>query len=408
MLCCLLIALLPGCATPALPTATPEPVKIYFAFPAESADYYNDLIEQFNNEHPAVTIERKTARSRDTWEYLFIEQQVDVFAFSTFDSLFTQLYEEERLLNLSPLIRQSDSTSLDDFYPSVLQPFSIDGSVWAIPSTVDLAVVYYNKDLFDQYGVEYPSFEWTWDDLIRTAQQIRDPDQGIYGFVAYPFATIPFVYQHNGRIFDDWQEPTRTTFDDELTVEALEWYASLIHDYDVMPAPKEADALYGNEGNAGYVFWRRKAGIYVDMLSARGGEAWGPGAEWQMEWGMVPLPSDQQASTLGFAQAYAVLADTEYPDLCWEWLAFLSEQMPAYSIPARRSIVESAAYEERVGGVVADVARYSIDHALILSVAHAEFDRALEDYGQAVHEISNGNVTVLDALTDLQRQVEAR
>ena len=127
-----------------------------------------------------------------------------------------------------------------------------------------------------------------------------------------------------------------------------------------------------------------------------------------MEWGMVPLPVDQQASTLGFAQAYAIMADTKYPDLCWEWLVFLSEQMPAYSIPARRSIVESAAYEERVGGVVADVARYSIDNALILSFAHAEFDQALEEYMQAIIEISNGNVTVLDALTDLQRQVEAR
>ena len=72
----------------------------------------------------------------------------------------------------------------------------------------------------------------------------------------------------------------------------------------------------------------------------------------------------------------------------------------------RRDIARAITAPE--GGVVADVARQSIDSALILSVAHAEFEQALEGYGQAIHEVSNGNVTALDALTDLQRRVEAR
>ena len=123
---------------------------------------------------------------------------------------------------------------------------------------------------------------------------------------------------------------------------------------------------------------------------------------------MVPMPVDQQASTLGFAQACAILADTEYPDVCWEWLMFLHEQIPAYSIPARKSLVESAAFEGRVGGVVADVARASIENALIFSAAHAEFEQALNDYRETIYGISNGNMTASEALTELQWQVEAK
>jgi hypothetical protein len=49
-----------------------------------------------------------------------------------------------------------------------------------------------------------------------------------------------------------------------------------------------------------------------------------------------------------------------------------------------------------------------MDHVLLLSIAHAEFEQALEDYDQAIYQVTNGEVTALDALTELQRQTEAR
>jgi len=41
--------------------------------------------------------------------------------------------------------------------------------VWAIPAGVDMLVMFYNQDLFDQYDVPYPEVGWTWGDFLDTA-----------------------------------------------------------------------------------------------------------------------------------------------------------------------------------------------------------------------------------------------
>jgi multiple sugar transport system substrate-binding protein len=400
----LALALLAGCGALTSPTPTPEPVEINFAFPAYMADYYDQLISQFNEQTPHITVVRKTARSDETWSYLFREKQVDAFVFSSDEELFQELFQEDRVLSLSPLIQEDDTFDLKDFYPSLLEPFSIEGNVWAIPAGVNLGVVYYNKDLLDRYNVAYPEADWTWDDLLMTAMSVRDESEEIYGLSSPTAFAIPFVYQHGGTIVDDWRAPTRLTLDEPLTIEAIEWYASLIHDYDVMPSPQEATQLFGYEGDPGYIYWRNKAGLYLGFFTDRGGETWGPQAKWQMRWGMVPLPRDEQASTLGLVLAYAISSDTRHPEACWEWLTYLSEQTPPYVMPARRSLAESDDYTQQVGKEAATVARAAIQDALIVSnVKIAELGQGAEDFGEVLTEIMNGNVTALEALTELQQ-----
>jgi multiple sugar transport system substrate-binding protein len=396
-----------GCQLVASPTPTPEPVVINFAFPAELAGHYDDLIELFNEEQPAITVERKTARSESTWSYLFQEGEVDVFYFSDND-LFHDRYAEGGVLSLAPLIQQDEAFDADDFYPGTLDPFRLEGELWALPTGVNLGVMYYNVDLFDRYDVAYPRAGWTWDDFLFAATDVRDPDEGVYGFATFPVFSVPFIYQHGGRLMDDPVAPTRTTFDDPLTIEAVEWYASLVHDYEVMPSPEEARAQFGQDGNAAYIFWRGKSAMYLGFFSDRGGESWGQGARWRMLWGMAPLPVDEQASTLGAVQGYALSSDTEHPEACWAWLMFLNEYLPPYVMPARRSLAESAAFEERVGPQVAAVARASIENALIVSDMPARLEGDFEGFVEALEAILNGSTTAMEALTELQRRADSR
>jgi multiple sugar transport system substrate-binding protein len=372
------------------------------------ADYYDELITQFNEQSPHITVVRKTAGSDETWRYLFREKQVDTFVFSSDEELYRELLQDDKVLNLGPFIQEDDTFDLEDFYPSLLEPNRIEGKVWALPAGVNLGVVYYNKDLLDQYNVAYPEADWTWDDLLMTALSVRDESEEIYGLASLPVFAIPFVYQHGGRIVDDWRTPTQLTLDDPLTVEAIEWYAGLIHDYDVMPSPQEATRRFGSDGSPGYVFWRCNAGLYLGFFSDRGGETWGPQAKWQMNWGIAPLPRDERASTLGLVLAYAASSDTRHPEACWEWLTYLSEQIPPYVMPARRSLAESDDYSRQVGEEAAAVARAAIQDALIVSnVQIAGLGEDTEDFGEALTEIMNGSVPALEALTDLQRQVDS-
>lgn len=58
-----------------------------------------------------------------------------------------------------------------------------DGKYYGIPFRATQSVVYYNKDMFDQAGVEYPSDDWTLDEYVETARKMAEwgKDQGIYG-----------------------------------------------------------------------------------------------------------------------------------------------------------------------------------------------------------------------------------
>jgi len=368
-------------------------------------DYYDDLIAQFNEQHPDITVGRRTVLTEETWRYLFDKGEIDTFVVSSQDVTVAALREENAILDLTPLIQMHDF-DMSDYYPSTLDPFEFDGSTWALPAGVNVAVLYYNKDLFDENALPYPQADWTWDDMLRAGLEIRDPDQDIFGLVTFPFMTIPFVYQHGGQIVDDWQAPTRLTLDDPLTVDAIEWFVGLTTDYDVMPSPRTANELFGQDG-ASYVWWRRKAGMYTGFLSERGGETWGPGSQWKMAWGMAPLPHDEASATIGLVHAHGIAWDTDYPDACWEWITFLNEQMPPFTIPARRSMAESDTYRERVGQDTADVALASIEHAMVIDGSQEGVSFDMGQYMEAVTDMLNGDALVMEALSELQTASEA-
>lgn len=56
---------------------------------------------------------------------------------------------------------------------------SKDGDLLSIPNSNDTNVLYYNKDVFDKFGVEYPSDDLTWEDAIELAKKLSGERDGI-------------------------------------------------------------------------------------------------------------------------------------------------------------------------------------------------------------------------------------
>jgi hypothetical protein len=76
-------------------------------------------------------------------------------------------------------------------------------------------------------------------------------------------------------------------------------------------------------------------------------------------------------------------------------------------MPARRTLAESSAYEDRVGSEVAAVARASMEHAVIVNVEGLlSFEEAFEAYDDALEEILQGWATPLEAMTEAQRKAQ--
>ena len=394
---CLLVIPLSGCGRATTP---PEPVTIVFAHPGFDADYYEALVEEFNESYPYITVELAGSGTGDA----------DVFVNSHF--ALSELQEQGNVLSLDPFIEQDASFDLSAFYPGTVEALTSEGEVWAIPAGVNMLVMFYNRDLFDQYGVPYPEIGWTWDDFLNRALALRDPDASLFGYAPTDriLDSLSFIYQHGGRIVDDLQNPTRTTFDDPLTIEALEWYARLIHEYNVAPTQEQLydEDLWG-AGSVLIGVYLNRVGMWIGWLSERGGgrqvsTTW-PG-EWKMRWGMVPLPRDAQSATLTSIEGYFVSSQAQHPDACWQWISFLSEQTPYRLMPARKSLAESAAYEQQVGSDVAAVAWASVESAMVPSPRLVEFGGVWGIFWRALDAIISGRSTPDEAMTRAQQEAE--
>ena len=384
-----------GCAQA---TPPPDPVTIAFAHPTVDEAYYQDLVDLFNEDYPHITVDLQP-RHGDLLGGIDVGD-ADVFVTSQF--ALNWLRGEGSLLDLSPYVEGESALDSADFYPGMSELYTVQGATWAIPAGVDMMVMFYNQDLCDSYGAPYPEAEWTWNEFLQTASLLRDPGANVFGYAPnHDFDPMLFVYQHGGRMFDDLRHPTRTTFDDPLTIEAIEWYARLMNDLNVAPTPAQAREAFGMGSEVQLGVLQDRVGMWTGMLSERGGQAWG--TEWRMRWGAAPLPRGERAATLTLVEGYFISAEAEHPDACWQWVAFLSNHLPSRLTPARKSLAESTAYEQQVGEDLAVVARASLEGALLLSPELAEFEQAFGVFQRAVMEVVEGRATADEALVRAQQ-----
>ncbi len=98
-----------------------------------------------------------------------------------------QMYmENDLLLPLDDYIAADDSIDLSNYYEGIVDLYNRtdNGVQYALPKDHDTIALLYNKALFDKYGVDYPTDDWTWEDLRDAAAKITEAGEadGVYGY----------------------------------------------------------------------------------------------------------------------------------------------------------------------------------------------------------------------------------
>ncbi|WP_105565644.1 ABC transporter substrate-binding protein [Microbacterium halophytorum] len=78
--------------------------------------------------------------------------------------------------------------------------YEVDGAAYATPYRQDSWVLYYNKDLFAQAGVEEPDGSWTWEDYRAAAADLTDGLDGAKGAYQHSWQSVVqgFANAQNG------------------------------------------------------------------------------------------------------------------------------------------------------------------------------------------------------------------
>ncbi len=169
------------------PAAAGEQVHITFSAwgDPEELDVWNQIVADFESANPSIKVSVEVSDWTSYWDKLKTQLAAntppDIFAMDA--PLFLDYQTRGVLLNLLPYLDKNPDM-LKDIYPQTLDAYSVSDGYYGLPRDFQTIVLFYNKDMFDEAGVAYPTADWTWDDLRAASKQLTKEVDGKmqYGF----------------------------------------------------------------------------------------------------------------------------------------------------------------------------------------------------------------------------------
>lgn len=363
----LLLLLAPACGTP---RPAPEAVTITFACRDYQRDWYQELAEAFHKAHPGVVVQLVSIDEilgQTTTGGVATASSDDIVQVAHAADTMVQFYgmlgdrPQDFLLDLADLAAHDSEFLREDFYPAALALFERGDQLWGLPFEVETLLLYYHPKLFDEAGVPYPEAGWTWDDLLDAAARLTIRDGDVvqqYGYVdQWASYTLPLIaHQAAGPLIVEEHEVTQARLDDPRVAEAVQRYADLATQYQVMPDPARMDhaalqQVVQNESPAMWTGFTYEWDNFQHCCDARA----------------VPLPGSGQPAAYISGNGYMISAGTAHPREAWRWIEFLTRQPPyRYSrgSHARKSVADSSGQWNEMDPGLAAAFQYNLEHAV--------------------------------------------
>ena len=388
--------------------AAAQTTVTYYSFTTDQdhVDELEALISTFESQHPDISIEYTTA----PFDSYFTKLQTD-FAAGNAPDVFELNYENfvtfasrGTLEPLTPYLEGQDGVAANTFYPAALDAFQYDGTQYGLPITFSTVVLYYNKDLFDAAGLEYPTSDWTWDDVMSAAEALNNPSERVWG-IYQPVQFWEF-YKAAAAAGGGLEVGEEVRIDTPENRQALHYLVDKVQTAGVMPTDAELSGVANED-----LFLNGQLGMLVSgiwMFDKFQSAAF--------EWDIAVEPGSVRNATHFFANAAAVANDSEVPDAAWQWVEFLAIspevaqariesnwELPALSLESADVLQP---YLERGAPAGRDAVFASLEYAVTPPVV--ENQPELQDIiNQELEAARLGAKTVEEALASAQSRVEA-
>ena len=297
---------------------------IKYATYSAGPDHLEDMdamIAEFEKQNPDIKVEVEVIGYDD----YFTKLQTQASS-NTLPDVFEMNYENFNtyagngvLLDLTEMAESDEDFSPDMLTGNTYEYFQNDGKLYGLTEKVSDVVLYYNKDMFDAAGLEYPQADWTWDDLLTAAQALTK--DGVYGF--YAPVTYNELYkvvaQNGGALFDEDGNPT---IDSAENVEALQWMLDKMLEYHIQPTSEEMSGktpedMFKNSEIAMEVTGSWMVTTFADA---------------PFEWDIALEPGNTDQVHHVFADGIVASANTKNAEAAWKLIKFLSTDATAAKI----------------------------------------------------------------------------
>jgi multiple sugar transport system substrate-binding protein len=246
--------------------------------------------------------------------------------------------QQGALLDITDCVGQSDNpaANMDDYFPEILKTARFEERLYGLPWIAQPVVLYYNRAIFDEAGLDHPNMDWTWQEFEQAAATLTqdmdgDGQNDQWGFImnGWPPPQM-FVWQAGGEVVTN--DLSASPVGSPEAIEGFQFYADMI--YDDVHTPPEAVV---QEQGFGEMFKAGKIAMFMggaadDLDRAEG-----------LDVGVVPVPAGPAGRpTFAWNASTVVAAQTENPDLACEALVKLTDGIHHWKIVAPRQSLATA------------------------------------------------------------------
>jgi ABC-type glycerol-3-phosphate transport system substrate-binding protein len=311
-------------------TATPAPahVEIWKAahLPAgEEGALVQGILDGFNADHPEIVAEYVEI-SWDGWmekhtaafasgEPPDVTYQPDVFAI--------QFAKRGQLLIVDEFPDVEEVKA--QFYENTWYSQEWEGHVYGVPLIVGGSAFFWNKDHFEEAGLDPDAPPDTWDAQIEYAKALTTEDRP--GMVIccgpcdqYPHETYPVLLQGGAELFN--ADRSEATFNSPEGVAAVQYMVDLIHEHQVAPRPDDIVEGLFNQGLTS--FRTAQIGGTVSVLANEFPDlnfGIGPAPK-------GPAPEPEGRAAYGGTGMLSISSASRAADAAWQVVQFLTSPVP--------------------------------------------------------------------------------
>ncbi|MBW7456743.1 sugar ABC transporter substrate-binding protein, partial [Paenibacillus sepulcri] len=371
------------------------------------------LADEFNAAHPNIEVKFEPVPGDGYGTKLTASlaggTAPDVFLVGEGD--FRSFVDKGVIEPLDDYIAKDDAFDINIFQKSLIDMEKLDGKLYYLPKDFNPLALWYNKKLFDDAKIEYPSADWTWDDMTQAAQKLTKQENGKFtqfGFNAgtweYPIYT--YLWANGTDIANEDGSKAEGFMNGEKTVAAMEKYVALSKGENrVSPTPQDTQTLGGDSsmfmtGKLAMMITGRWVKSDLDKSDVEYGSA------------LIPTGADGTRAGIIAAAGWAVNSKSKHKQEAYELVKWLSgtdaqklRSKDGLVLPATVTELEAVKSAEQADKAVIEMMDYAQKPVTMRSGNGPLFK---DEFTQALEKVLLGRQDMKAALDEAAKNVDAK
>ncbi len=359
------------------------------------------MADAFHEANPNITVKIETIAYDD----YFTQMQTRVAGGTAPDCYELNIENFAAYANKGLLaeITGADTSALNE---TALNAFNVNGKQYGLPESFSNVVLIYNKDLFDKANVEYPTADWTQDDLQKAAEAIRALGDDIFGIwqpITYN-EIFKVVAQYGGSLLNE--DKTEFTINSPENIKAVQTLVDRVIDSNVQPNTTQQGGMGDWD-----MFMSGKLGMIPTGIWAF--QTFTENCDFA--WDIAVEPGSTQKATHFFSNCVVMNPETKNPEAVAAWLSWLTGSTESadirlaagWDLPALKDMNALSAYLEIDPPANRAAVFESLDY-LVMPPVIEDYALMSDIIGQYLAAAADGTMTVEEAMNAAQADCVAQ